>query len=102
MKCKIFYSRNWQALEDAINKWLVTHVVDIQHTQFSTVYGEDEMVHILFHTLVLFYIPRADEGEQRAFEAAAKAERETELYLESRGHTENSEAYQDFLADTVD
>ena len=58
MKCKIFHGRNWQALENAVNLWLENNpLVDIKHTQFSTVYGEDADIHILFHTLVLFYDP---------------------------------------------
>jgi hypothetical protein len=57
VKCKVFHGKSVVALEDAINKWLENHMVDIQNTQFSTVYGEDETMHILFHTLVLFYIP---------------------------------------------
>jgi hypothetical protein len=61
MKCKIFHGRSWQALEKVINTWLETHLVEIAHTQFSTVYAQDEIEHILFYTLVLFYIPLVDE-----------------------------------------
>ena len=64
MKCKIFHARSVVALEDAINKWLETHPVspDSMRFEFSTVYGEDEVEHILFHTLVLFYVPMMRVG----------------------------------------
>jgi hypothetical protein len=61
MKCKIFHSRRIVDLEQAVNKFLETHEISVQHTQFSSVYGQDEVEHLLFHTLILFYWPRVDE-----------------------------------------
>lgn len=57
MRCKIFHGRNWQALEQGINEWLANHQVYIEHTEFSTVYSSDDVLPILFYTVLLFYVP---------------------------------------------
>src|SRR5258708_4110419 len=61
MKVKIFHSRRIDALEEAVNAFLESHEVSIQHTQFTTAYAEDDATHLMFHTLILFYWPRVDE-----------------------------------------
>lgn len=63
MRVKIFQARRIGALEEAVNQFLATHEVIVQYTQFSTVYGQDETEHIMFHTLVVFYSPRVDEPD---------------------------------------
>lgn len=60
MKVKIFHSRRLDALEEAVNQFLESHGVIVQHTQFSMVYAQDEVEHLLFHTLIVFYYPRVE------------------------------------------
>lgn len=62
MKCKVFFARTTERLETMVNQWLETHAVSIEHTQFSTVEVEDNVEFHIFHTLVLFYVPRVGEA----------------------------------------
>ncbi len=61
MKCKIFQARSHEKLQDQVNEWLKTHAPIIVNTQFSTVKHEDDIEYWLIHTLVLFYVPQAEE-----------------------------------------
>lgn len=63
MKVKFFQARKLSVLEEAVNEFLASNEIYSVHTQFSTVYAEDSMEHIMFHTLVLFYYPRVDEPD---------------------------------------
>lgn len=63
MKVKIFQSRKLVRLEQEVNVFLNENDVSIQHTQFSTVYAQDEVAHLMFHTLILFYYPRVEEPD---------------------------------------
>ena len=60
MKVKIFHARRIVDLEQAVNTFLELHEVSVQHTQFSTVYAQDEVEHLMFHTMVVFYYPRVE------------------------------------------
>ncbi len=57
MKCKIFYGRNREHLQNAVNHWLEVNPVRLERFQFSSVKLDDDMEHIIDHTLVLFYVP---------------------------------------------
>ncbi len=64
MECKVFYARNREKLQDAVNEWLKTHHVspESMHFQFSTVVLADDVEFILEHTLVVFYVPLVRVG----------------------------------------
>lgn len=59
MECKIFASRHRDKLEAAINAWLQDHPVspDSMRFEYHAVYMSDPDVHIVEHTVVLFYVP---------------------------------------------
>lgn len=59
MECKIFYSRSRKELEANVNAWLKDHPVspDSMRFEFSSVYLDDQVEHIVEHTLILFYVP---------------------------------------------
>lgn len=61
MECKVFWATSRMKLQDEVNEWLKTHQPESFNFQFSSVYLEDPVEHIIEHTLVLFYIPRVDE-----------------------------------------
>jgi len=59
LQVKIFSANSTVKLQDAINEWLAKHPVspDSMRFEYSAVYCDDPIEHIVEHTVILFYIP---------------------------------------------